>query len=204
MVLLALVQILDHRLGRGILCDNVEEKSAPANNLLLLAQVAGKLKVDGVLVGLENSAQHLASLETGLVDQAVGDSEQLREGHLDNLIKVFPRLTHLEAINAADGQQALQTGENAAGILLVQEIDGDVEEFGPVIGEIVVEDLLQGSNELGTDLRRRGSEDRDQALADDLLVAFRDGLEPCLLVLDGSPALCDAVLEVNNGWRMGQ
>lgn len=142
MILLAFVHILDHRLGRGILRDNVEEKSAPANNLLLLAQVTGKLEVNGVLVGLEDSAQHLASLETGLVDQAVGNCEQLREGHLNNLIKVFSCLAHLEAVDAADGQQALQTGENAAGILLVQEVDGDVEELGPVVGEIVVEDLL--------------------------------------------------------------
>jgi hypothetical protein len=141
-VLLALVQILEHRLGRGVLCDDVEEKRAPANNLLLLAQMTGKLKVDGVLVSLENCAQHLASLETGLVDQAVGNCEQLRESHLDNLVKVFSCLSHLEAVDAADGQQALQTGENAAGILLVQEADGDVEEIGPVLGEIVVENLL--------------------------------------------------------------
>lgn len=142
MVLLALVHILDHRLGGGILGDNVEEKSAPSNNLLLLAQVTGQLEVDGVLVGLENSAQHLASLETGLVDQAVGDCEQLREGHLHNLVKVFSCLSHLEAVHAADGQQALQTGEDATGILLVQEVDGDVEELGPVVGEIVVKDFL--------------------------------------------------------------
>jgi hypothetical protein len=141
-VLLALVQILEQRLGRWILCDNVQEKSAPANNLLLLAQVTGKLKVNGVLVSLEDSAQHLASLETGLVDQAVGDCEQLRESHLNNLVKVFSCLSHLEAIHTADGQQALQTGENAAGILLIQEADGDVEEIGPVFGEVVVQDLL--------------------------------------------------------------
>lgn len=142
MVLLALVQILEQRLGRGVLCDDVQEKSAPANNLLLLAQMTGKLKVDGVLVSLENSAQHLASLETSLVDQAVGNCKQLRKCHLNDLVKVFSCLSHLEAIDAADGQQALQTGENAAGILLVQEADGDVEEIGPVFGEIVVQDLL--------------------------------------------------------------
>jgi hypothetical protein len=57
---------------------------------------------------------------------------------------------------------------------------------------------------LGADLRRRGSEDRDEALADGLLVAFGDGLESCLLVLDGSPTLGDAVFEVNNGWQTSQ
>lgn len=177
MVLLALVQILNHRLSRGIFCDNVQEKSAPANNLLLLAQVAGELEVNGVLVGLEDSAQHLSSFETGLVDQAVGNCEQLREGHLNNLVKVFSCLTHLETVDTADGQQALQTGENASGILLVQEVDGDVEEIRPLLREVVVENLLQGSDELSTNLRRRGSEDRNETLADDLLVAFRDGLE---------------------------
>jgi len=176
-VLFALVQVLDHRLGRRVLCNNVQEKSAPADDLLLLAQVAGELEVDGVLVGLENGAQHLSSLEAGLVDQAVGNVEQLGECHLHNLVKVFSCLTHLEAVDATDGQQTLQTGEDAAGILLVQKIDGDVEEVGPLLGEVVMQDLLQGSNELCADLRRRCGEDRDETSADDLLVAFRYGLE---------------------------
>lgn len=155
--------------------------------------------VNGVLVSLEDSAQHLSGLETGLVDQAVGDCEQLRERHLDNLVKVLPCLAHLEAVHTADGQQALQTGEDAAGILLVQEVDGDVQEVGPLFGKVVVQDLLEGSDELGADLRRRGGEDRDETGADGLLVAFGHGLESCLLVLDGSPTLGDAVLEVDDG-----
>ena len=53
-------------------------------------------------------------------------------------------------------------------------------------------------------MRRRSSEDRDETLANDLLVAFGDGLVPCLLVLDRSPPLGDAVLEVDDGWKWGQ
>ena len=110
--------------------------------------------VDGVLVSLQNCAQHLSGLETRLVDQAVGDGEQLRESHFHNLVKVISCLSHLKAVDAADGQQALQTGKNATGILLVQEVDGDVEEVGPLLGEVVVQDLLQSSDELSADLRR--------------------------------------------------
>lgn len=63
--------------------------------------------VDGMLVGLEHGPEHLAGLEAGLADEVVANAQQLRKGHFDNLVKVTARLAHLEAVDPADGQQAL-------------------------------------------------------------------------------------------------
>lgn len=130
-----------------------------ANHVLSFTTVLPRLvlvptHVDGVLVSLEHRPEHLTGLETGLVDEVVSNTQQLRESHLDDLVEIGSCLSHLEPVHPADGQQALQTSEDRAGILGVQEIDRDVEKVGPLLGEVVVENLLERCNELCSDLRR--------------------------------------------------
>lgn len=125
-----------------------------------------------MLVGLEHRPEHLTGFEAGLVDEVITDAQQLWECHLDNLVKVAARLAHLEPIHPADGQQTLQTCKDGSGILCVEEADGDVEEIGPLLGEVVVQDLLESCDELCADLRCRGGDDWHQPIADRGLFLF--------------------------------
>jgi len=60
----------------------------------------------------------------------------------DYFVEVGAILARFEAVDFAYGQQALNACEDGSGILCVQQLDGDVEEVGPALGEVVGEDLL--------------------------------------------------------------
>jgi len=152
-----------------------------------------------MLVGLEDGPEHLTSLETGLVDEIVADGQQLRECHFDNLVEICSCLAHLEPVDSANGQQTLQTGKDLSGILGVQKGDGDVEKVGPLFGEVVVEYLLESSDELRSDLRGSSGNDWDDAVANQCLFLVGHGSNARRVVFVGRPSFCDSILEVYNG-----
>lgn len=93
-----------------------------------------------MLVRLEGDVEHLAGLVALLGDQLVADGQQAGEAGLDDLVEVGAALAvaGLEAVCAADGQQALQTGEDGGGAVGVEQLDGEVHEAGPLVGEVPV------------------------------------------------------------------
>lgn len=80
---------------------------------------------------------------------------------LHNLIELVPLLSSLEAIDAADGQKALQPGVDCVRIVGAEELEGEVEESGPLFGEIVLQDLLEKRNQLGANIMRGRGQGRD-------------------------------------------
>jgi len=67
-----------------------------------------------MLIGLQGDVKHLGSLVALLVHQLVADDQQTGESSLDDSVKWGSGITiaRLEAVGTADGQKALQTGQN--------------------------------------------------------------------------------------------
>jgi hypothetical protein len=106
-----------------------------------------------VLVSLERKVQHLSGLVTLLIDQLIAYREQSRECHLHNLVKVRPVIPVciLEPVCPAYRQQALQACKHRPGIVRVEQLGRVVEEGGPLVGEVIVQDALQYRDELLSD-----------------------------------------------------
>jgi len=90
-----------------------------------------------MLVHLKYGAENLASLQAGLIGELVAQVQQLREGQGNDLIKVHAILARLEPINFAYRQQALHTGKYRRNVARVQQLHSDVEEVGPILGEVI-------------------------------------------------------------------
>ena len=74
-----------------------------------------------------------------------------------------------------------------------------MKEVGPLLRKVVVKDLLKGRNELGPNLRRRGSEDGKDAVFDRRLFGVGEFSDLWLEVIRGRPSFHNAILEVYHG-----
>lgn len=156
--------------------------------------------IDGVLISLHDNPEHLSSLQALLINQPLSNAEQLGERVLHNLIKLLSFLAGLEPIHAADGQQALQTCVDCVRIIRAKKLKGEIEESRPLLGEVVLEDLLEEWNQLSADIGRCGGQSRDQSLAEARLLSLRDG-RALRVIFNGGPSTADTVLQVDTGWR---
>ena len=97
--------------------------------------------------------QHLTSLVTLLGHQLVAYGEQPREAGLDDLVEVgsVVTLVGLETICPADGQEALEAGQDRGGIVGVEELDGEVQEARPSLREVITQDSLYYRDKLVAD-----------------------------------------------------
>jgi hypothetical protein len=87
-------------------------------------------------------------------------------------------------------------------VLGVEQLDGDVDEIGPLLGKVDMEDLLQRNDQLRADIRLGGvGEDGDQACANRGLFVVGDGRGGGGDAVGFGPALVDAVLEVDGRWE---
>lgn len=120
-----------------------------------------------MLVGLESEVKHLTGLVALLVDQLVADGQQTGETGLDNAVKVLPivAVAGLEAESTADGEQALQAGQNGGGVVGVEQLRGEAHEVGPSTGEIGLEDALDDGDELLADEGVGVGEQGDEAVS---------------------------------------
>lgn len=144
--------------------------------------------VYGVLVHFQHSPENLSCFQTCLVCQRVADVEELWERQGNNPVKVCAVLARLESVDFAYCQQALHTSKNRRNVSGVEQLYRDVEEVGPLLREVVCEDLLEGRDELNAHWWRRGNEDGDESVAEGrlLLLWYRPGLA---VLFGGRPAL---------------
>lgn len=153
-----------------------------------------------MLVGLESQVQHLASLVTLLVDQLIANSQQPGETCFDDLVKVLAIIGvgRLVAECTADGQQALQTGEDGAGSICVEELQGEVHKLRPSRGEVILKNALKNRDKLSTDEALGGSEDGQQSVSDAGLFVFGDNLRGFARVgVCVVPRSVDSVFDIN-------
>lgn len=59
----------------------------------------------------------------------------------------------------------METGKDLIGVARVQELYGDIQEIGPLGGKVGLQNLLQGWNELRSNVGGCGSEDRQYPVA---------------------------------------
>lgn len=151
-----------------------------------------------MLVGLDHDAEHFRRLQTLFIDKLQTDAQQLRERVLDDLIEFLPLLSGLESVYTADGQQALQTSVDGVGIVHAQQLESDVQETGPLLGEIMLKDFLKKRNQLSPNIRRRGCQGGNQPLTEPrfLLLGNRCAQRT---FFDRGPTTVDTVLQVNTG-----
>lgn len=130
-----------------------------------------------MLIGLEGEVKHLAGLVALLVDELVANGQEAGEAGLDNAIKVLSvgAVGGLEAESAADGEKALEAGEDGAGIVGVEEFGGKVHKVGPSSGKVGLEDALDDGDELLADEGVRVGEEGHETVTDaGLFVLFDD------------------------------
>lgn len=144
--------------------------------------------------------QHLTSLVTFLVHQLVTNGQETWEAGLDNLVKVLTiiALGRLVAERAANSQETLQTSQNGAGIIGIQQLQGEVHEARPAAWEIALQNSLQDRNELLANQSLGGGQDGHETVSDASLLIFgynrfvREGFGM-------EPRPVDAVLDVDHG-----
>lgn len=91
-----------------------------------------------VLVSLEREVKHLARLVALLVHQLIADGQHPWEADLDNLVEMHPILAlhSLVPEGAADGEQALEAGQDRARVIRVEKLGGEVHEARPSTGKV--------------------------------------------------------------------
>lgn len=151
-----------------------------------------------MLVSFEDNVQHLSSLLAVVVDQLLANNQQAWESRLNDLVEVYSSITALESVHSADSQKALESSKDAAWIGGVEEVQGDIHELWPFRWEVVVEDLLEGWNELRANWCWGRGEHWEETAAEARLLILRYGLDGCLLAW--GPSLGDSVLQVDGGY----
>lgn len=153
-----------------------------------------------MLVAFESKVKHLASLVTLLIHQLVADGNQTREGVLDNGIEVLSigAVGVLVSEGTANTQQALQAGQNGAGIIGVQKLVGKIHKARPPAREVALQHPLQHRNELLADGGVCASEDGDETISNARLLIFGYNIFAVDL-LGLVPGAIDSVLNINDG-----
>ena len=151
-----------------------------------------------MFIRFNNNAEHLCRLQAFFVDKSQSDIQQLRESVLDNLVEFFPLVPTLETVHTADGHQTLQACVHGVCVIGTQQLNRDIQEPGPVFGEIILEDFLQKRNELGANIRGRRCQSRNQPFSKSWLLLLTDRCAQWV-IFEGCPTPVDAVLQVNAG-----
>lgn len=131
--------------------------------------------VDGMLIRLHNGAQHLRRLQTLLIHQLLPNTEQLWERVFHNLVKFLPLLSSFESVYAADSQQTLQSRVDMVRVACTEQLKSEFQESRPLLGKVVLQDLLEERNQLGADIWGSRGKGRNQSLAKTGLLRVGDG-----------------------------
>ena len=149
-----------------------------------------------VLEALDHDPQHLACFVAHLVNQVRSDPEQVGERMRDDLVEVGPVLCGPEPIDATEGKQTLQPGVDRKSVMGVEQSHRDVHKVGPLLGEIMLQDLLHRGDELLPHLGRCRRKDGQEAVLEArLLILSYWGV--VRIFFGGEPASRDPILQVN-------
>lgn len=96
-----------------------------------------------MLVRLDNSAKHLSRFQALFIHKFHADAQKLRERMFHNLVEFLSLLPGLEPVHPADRKQALQARVDRVRIVGSQQLEGNIDEVRPLLGEVVLEDLLE-------------------------------------------------------------
>lgn len=154
-----------------------------------------------MLVCLDDHLEHITGISAVLIDELISDGEDGGESGGGDAVELLTLVgVALEAVDATQRQQTLDTGKDRLDIIRVQKLEGDIHVRGPALREVVVQDLSNQGEELLADGGRGGRKSGHKALAQDglLLLGDRGDRGPFLVVF---PRALHLVLEVDDGWH---
>lgn len=122
--------------------------------------------IDRMFIRLDNNPKHLTGLQTLLIHQLHTDVEQLRKRMLHDLVKLLSLLTALKSVHPADGEKTLQAGVDGTRIVGAEELEGDVQEPRPLLGEVMLKDFLKEGDELSAHVGGRRGQRGNQPLTE--------------------------------------
>jgi hypothetical protein len=171
MICFTLVLVFRKGARRWIFGNDVQKQRTPSHHHLVVPKRNRKFVLDrsdskswqrnkqaykyGMLVGFEYSPQHLSRLNACLIHQAIADIKKLGKSRSHDLIEVFPTIASFKPVDATDGEQTLHSGKNGVGVIGLEQLDRDVDEFGPLAGKVMLQDLAQRGNKLRANRGRR-------------------------------------------------
>lgn len=117
-----------------------------------------------------------------------------------DFIKLLSLLASLKPVNAADCQKTLQTRIDRTRVIGSEKLQSKIQESGPLLGEIVLEDLLEEGNQLIADIGGRRGQGRDKSLPETGLLGFRNW-RTLRAIFDGGPSTGNTVLQVYTSYR---
>lgn len=117
---------------------------------------------------------------------------------LHDLVKLIPLFPALVSVHSADRKQTLESRVDVIRITRTEKLEGKLQEPGPSLGEIMLQDLLEEGDQLCANIWRCRGQGRDQSLAEAGLLRVGNG-GTLRAVFDGRPPAVDAVLQVNTG-----
>lgn len=83
-------------------------------------------------------------------------------------------------------------------IVGTEELKREIQEAGPLFGEVVLKDLLEEGDQLGADIGRSRRQGGDESLAETRLLGLGNrGTRRA--IIDWGPSAADAVLQVDTG-----
>lgn len=73
----------------------------------------------------------------------------------DDVVKVYSLLPSLVSVHFAEREEALQAGEDGVGIVGTQQLHRNLDEAGPFLWEVMLQNLAQDGHQLRADIWRR-------------------------------------------------
>lgn len=119
---------------------------------------------------------------------------------LHDFIELLSLLAGLKPVDPADCQKTLQTRIDRTGVIGAEELQSEIQESGPLLGEVVLENLLEKGNQLIADIGRRRGQGRDKSLPETGLLGFRNW-RTLWAIFDGGPSTGNTVLQVNTSYK---
>lgn len=119
---------------------------------------------------------------------------------LHDLIELLSLLTGLEPVDPADRQKALQTRIDRTCVIGAEELQSKIQESGPLLGEVVLKNLLEEGDQLIADIGRGRGQCRDKSLPETGLFGFMNW-RTLRAIFDRGPSACNTVLQVNTSYK---
>lgn len=86
--------------------------------------------------------EHLSGLFARFIYKPLANSQKSWEGRLYDLVEVGSMFSRFETKHSAESKQALQACKDGRGLICIEELERNGDKTGPLLGEVIVEDLL--------------------------------------------------------------
>lgn len=143
--------------------------------------------------------QHLTSLIALLGYKFIANGQHTGKAGLNNLVEMLSilALNRLVSKSTAYSQQTLETSQDGACIVGVEELHSEVHKSGPAAREVALENTLENGDELLSNKWLGLSQNGNDAIADAGFFIF--GYRGLVGLVFDVPSTVDTILDINDG-----